>query len=110
MTSADLIHTNGFGARKAKRYDHGAASNKHQHHTGLQERLVLEEVEVPPRLHGGVAHGTDGLGAVRAQEAAALREIDLDVETMGLFTEAGRLDPPTGGRGRERVAAGRCRA
>ena len=30
---------------------------------------MLEEVEVPPRLHGGVVHRTVGLGAVRAREA-----------------------------------------
>ena len=62
--------------------------------TSMQERLVLEEVEVPPRLHGGVVHGTVGLGAVRAREAAALREIDLDIETTGLGIEIGRLDHP----------------
>ena len=60
----------------------------------MQERLVLEEVEVPPRLHGGVVHGTVGLGAVRAREAAALREIDLDIETTSLDIEIGRLDHP----------------
>jgi hypothetical protein len=60
----------------------------------VQERLVLKEVGVAPRLLGVVVHGTVGLGAVRAREAAALREIDLDVETMVLGIEVSRLDHP----------------
>ena len=60
----------------------------------VQERLVLKEVGVAPRLLGVVVHGTVGLGAVRAREAAALREIDLDIETTGLGIEVGRLDHP----------------
>jgi hypothetical protein len=41
----------------------------------VQERLVLEEVEVTPLLFGGVVHRTIGLAAGRAWEAAALGEV-----------------------------------
>ena len=57
--------------------------------SGVQERLMLEEVEMPPRLHRGVVHGAVGLGAVRTRETAAAREVDLDVEAAGLGIEVG---------------------
>jgi hypothetical protein len=61
----------------------------------MQERLVLEEIEMPPLLHRGVVHGTIGLGAVRAREAPASEEVDLDVEPLARGVERARLDLPS---------------
>ena len=40
-------------------------------------------------LHGGVVHRAVGLAALRAREAAAAREVDLDVEASRLGIEVG---------------------
>ena len=77
---------------------------------GMQECLMLEEVEVPPGLHRGIVHGAVGFSAVRTGKASALGEIDLDVEASRLSIEVGSRSPSTAARGRERVAGGRCRA
>ena len=55
---------------------------------------MLEEVEMPPLLHRGVVHRAVGLGALRAREAAASEEVDLDVEALPLGVERARLDLP----------------
>ena len=55
---------------------------------------MLEEVECRHVLHRGVVHGAIGVSAVGAREAAAPREIDLDVEAAGLSIEVARLDHP----------------
>jgi hypothetical protein len=61
---------------------------------GMQERLMLEEVEVPPGLQYSVVHGTVGRGALRARETSTSGEVDLDVETARFSIEVGRLDHP----------------
>lgn len=60
----------------------------------VQEGLVLAEVEMPPFLHRGVVHRAVGLGAAWTREAAAAREVDLDVEALAFGVEVARLDHP----------------
>jgi hypothetical protein len=60
----------------------------------VQERLMLEEVEMPPGLLHGVVRRAVGLGAVGARKAATCREVDLDVEAALLGVEGGGLDQP----------------
>ena len=55
---------------------------------------MLEEVEVPPLLHGRVVHGTIGRAALRAWEAAAPGEVDLDIEATLVGVEGASLDHP----------------
>jgi hypothetical protein len=63
-------------------------------HAGVQEGLMLEEVEVPPLLHGRVVHRTIGRAALRTWEAAAPGEVDLDIEATLLGVEGAGLDHP----------------
>ena len=53
-------------------------------HTGVDERLVLEEVRMPPRALTGVMHRADGLAAPRigTTEARAHLETDRDVQLL----------------------------
>ena len=62
-----------------------------------QERLMLEEVEVPPGLLDGVVHGASGGLALRAVEAGAGLEVELDVEALVGGVEVGRGDEPRRG-------------
>ena len=55
---------------------------------------MLEEVEMPPLVHRGVVHGAIGGAARRAREAAAAREVDLDVEALLGGVERTRFDRP----------------
>ena len=63
-------------------------------HAGVQEGLMLEEIEMPPLLHGGVVHGTVSRAALRAWEAAAPGEVDLNIEATLLGVEGAGLDHP----------------
>src|SRR5207247_2272873 len=63
-------------------------------HAGVQEGLMLEEIEVPPLLHGGVVHGTVSRAALRAWEAAAPGEVDLNIEPTLRGIERAGLDHP----------------
>jgi hypothetical protein len=60
----------------------------------MQERLMLEKVEVAPRLHRGVVHLTVGHTAGGTWEPAAPGEVDLDVEAAGRGVERAGLDQP----------------
>ena len=62
--------------------------------SGVQERLMLEEVEMPPRLHRRVVHGAVSLGAMRTWETAASGEVDLDIEATRLGVEGAGFDHP----------------
>jgi hypothetical protein len=76
-----------------------APAARHPWHAGMQVGFVLEEVEMPPGHRLGVIGGTIGRAAGRAGEAAASREIQIDVEALGRRIEAaprhrpGRLQP-----------------
>ncbi len=58
---------------------------------------MLEEIEVPPRLLGGVVHGATVGVAVWAGEARAGFEVDADIEALLAAVEDGRCHEP--GRG-----------
>jgi hypothetical protein len=60
----------------------------------MQECLVLEEVEMPPRLPRGVVDGAVGGLAVRTRKAPACFEVDLDVEALSCGVEVGGGDEP----------------
>ena len=55
---------------------------------------MLEEVEVSPGLLGGVVHGAPGGLALRAVEARAGLEVELDVEALVGSVEVGRRHEP----------------
>jgi len=57
--------------------------------TRVQEGLVLEEIEVAPRLLHRVMHRAVGLAALGAGKAAAGLEVDLDVEPLLVGVEFG---------------------
>ena len=58
---------------------------------------MLEEVEVSPGLLGGVVHGAPGGLALRAIEARAGLEVELDIEALVGSVEVGRRDEPRRG-------------
>jgi hypothetical protein len=63
-------------------------------HARVQEGLVLEEIEMPPLLHGRVVHRAVSRAALWAREAPASGEVDLDIETAPLGIEGAGLDHP----------------
>ncbi len=60
----------------------------------MQERAVLEEIEVAPSALGGVVDLATGPLAIRAIERAAGREIEPEVELLVLGREVDLLDGP----------------
>ena len=62
-----------------------------------EERLMLEEVEVPPGLLLRVVDGAAARVALRAVETATCLEIELDVEAPLDRVELGRCDEPRRG-------------
>ena len=60
-------------------------------HARVQEGLVLEEVEMPPLLHGRVVHRAVSRAALWAREAAASGEVDLDIEARCSASKAQAL-------------------
>lgn len=61
---------------------------------GLQVGLVLEEVEVPPRLRLGVVDTAGRLVPLGAGEAGSAREVEVKVEAVAGGVEVHRLDHP----------------
>ena len=63
-------------------------------HARMKESLMLEEIQMPPRLLGGVVHRAIGGLAFGAGKARARFEVDLDVEPLVLRVEVGSRDEP----------------
>src|SRR5690625_1578019 len=63
-------------------------------HARIQVSLVLEEVEVTPRLLRGVVRGALLLPALRAGEPSAPAEVEVEVEPLDLRIELGTLHEP----------------
>ncbi len=66
-------------------------------HTRGEERLMLEEVEAPPRLLGRVVHRAAVALAIRTREARTSFEVDADIEPLLSGIKGRRCHEP--GRG-----------
>ena len=58
------------------------------------KRLILEEVEVAPCFLGGVVHRHAAGAALRAIEARARLEVEMDIEAALIIVEVGRRHEP----------------
>ena len=61
---------------------------------GVEESLMLKEVQVPPRQGIGVVCFTVGCLANRTRKDAAARKIEMDVQTPGCLIESAVIDHP----------------
>ena len=72
----------------------------HPRETGMQQRLVLKEVQVPPRLGRGVVHRTPAVSTVlgRTGEPGTTTELQIQIQPGLLRVELGPRHPPRRGQ------------
>lgn len=73
---------------------HTTLLTRHTRRAHVKVGLVLEEVQVPPRLFRGVVRFAAARTAIRAGERAARLEVDMDIKAFGISINLGALDPP----------------